>query len=97
MNYSLDKQKELQIYDLAWLDSYMYLMVQNKSLNLPDTIRKIEGIITGLESSTSKGFLTSHDLQNFPVISEILPSFLTGNNLECEDYVNGEKSMESYK
>ena len=51
-------------------------------------------MLTALESPSNKGFLSSYDLTTFPIVAEILPCFLQG--VESK-YLNGEKSMESYK
>jgi hypothetical protein len=47
-----------------------------------------------LDSSTNKGFLTSSDLSKFPIISELLSSFIIDG---CEEFIKGDCSMESYK
>jgi len=55
-------------------------------------------VLTSLESSTSSGFLPSHDLRKFPIISEFLHPFLQSvEELGVQEYVCGRKSMESYK
>ena len=58
----------------------------------------IDTVLTSLESSTSSGFLPSHDLRKFPIISEFLHPFLQSvEELGVQEYVCGRKSMESYK
>jgi hypothetical protein len=59
------------------------------------TLRGIVETLRGLESLSSKGFLNTQNLNLFPVFSEILPSFLMEKDSIV--FVNGEKSMESYK
>lgn len=51
-----------------------------------------------LESVASKGYLNCHNLINFPVVSEFLPSFFN-ESTECEKlaYLNGPRSMDCYK
>lgn len=96
MIYTIDMQREVKICKLVWLDSFSSLRITN-SLTLKNTLEGIEAIITMLESSTSKGFLSTQDLRLFPVFSEILPSFLIGDIENTTEFINGEKSMDSYK
>jgi hypothetical protein len=55
----------------------------------------IDEILTSLDSTSSKGFLTSSDLSKLPVISELLDLFITDS--DNNEYIRGGKSMESYK
>jgi hypothetical protein len=73
------------------------MKISNNSLTLKLVLRAIEEIIKSLESSTSKGFLNSQDLNLFPVLSEIIPSFVLEGEMSRKEYINGEKSMEGYK
>jgi len=90
-------QREVKICKLVWLDSFSFLKLSNKSLSLNLILRVIEEIITSLESSTSKGFLNTQDLNLFPVLSEIIPSFVLEGEMNGKEFINGEKSMECYK
>ena len=62
-------------------------------MSLKDKYIIIERVISDLESSSNKGFLTTLDLNQFPYISELLPSFI----LQGEEYIKGNKSLESFK
>ena len=55
-------------------------------------------VLLGLESTVSPGYLTTTDFtdsNSFPVVSKLLPCFI--QNAETEEFINGAKSMESYK
>lgn len=68
----------------------MYL----KQGRIESCIELIDDVLSVLTGTTSKGFLTSHDLTNYPIVSDLLPSFLS---VAGEEYVSGGKSMDSYK
>lgn len=97
MKYTIDKQRELKISPFVWLDTYSLLRISTNNLTLSQVLKGINTVILKLESSTSKGFLTSQNLKLFPVICEILPSFLNEDELQSKEYISGDKSMESYK
>lgn len=59
-----------------------------------ERLQILREMVSGMESSTNKGFLPSQDLHKFPLISEILPLFMTGNG---DDFITGVKSKETYK
>lgn len=97
--YSLDKANMLRIMSLEFQDSFSTLLLTNaKILSALDKYEQIKKLLATVDSSANKGFLISHDLQSFPIISELLPSFL-----QCETkaavvaFTAGDKSMESYK
>lgn len=77
-----------------WKDSYSSIFLSTKCLGLEECIILVDQVLTALESSSSKGFLTGYDLTTFPIVSEILPALLQG--VESKVF-NGEESMESYK
>lgn len=84
---------------LVFIDSFSSLqldLTKYDSVSVQGRIRIIESTLDSLHSSTSRGFVNKHDLANFPVVSEILPTLLIegGDGLE---YQHGLKSMESYK
>jgi hypothetical protein len=95
MTYSIDSYRELKIYSLVFHDSYSSVILANsgRKHSLDQCLELVKTILTGLESSTSAGFLPSHNLLEFPVISVLLPSFILGG----KEYVQGGKSTESYK
>jgi len=64
-------------------------------MSIEKCIKTVEITLTGLESTTTQGFLTSFDLTSFPVVSEFLAAFI--QYPEKSLYVTGDKSMESYK
>lgn len=59
-------------------------------------IKSVEVLLSSIDSVTKKGFIVTSDLTSYPVISELLPVFLSGGEGNKE-YISGEKSMESYK
>lgn len=98
--YSLDSQRLLRVMGLEFNDSFSNLQLNKekyKGCTLEERYNLIERVLSVLDSATNKGFLTTFNLSCFPLLSELLPSFL----LECsdskEEYINGSKSMESYK
>jgi hypothetical protein len=95
--YSLDDYKVLKVQQLDFKDNFYSLIltkVKYKHMSADELYTLISSTMISLDCTTSKGFLTSHDLSEFPIISELLSSFITG---DCVEYINGDKSMESYK
>ena len=96
MGYSLDVVKTVKIQKFEFFDSYELYYVKTEpwlGVRVEETIEAIQSLLTALDSSTIKGFLPHHDLSQFPVVSEVLPSFC-GMEENC---VNGDYSMECYK
>lgn len=48
-----------------------------------------------LDVTKGKGYLTYLDLTQYPIVSDLLP--LLFKDSMCEEGVNGEKSMKTYK
>jgi hypothetical protein len=97
VGYSLDYKIKLNIQDLEFKDTFSSLELNTtKYLNIPlqERIKLVEGVVESLDSSTNKGFLPSYDLSKFPIISDLLGSFIVDGN---EEYIKGIKSMETYK
>lgn len=94
--YDLDSHRELKLFNLLFHDTYSTLIVSRIKLPTVEIcLKTIEDLITALESTTSKGFLQTHDLRKFPIVSEIIHSFIL--NPANNEYLTGEKTMESYK
>jgi len=97
--YKIDSPKILRIGDLVFKDSYSSIEISKDyynclSLSSEGHFKLICQTLVTLDSSTNKGFLTGYDLTTYPIISELLTSFITEDGKE---YVNGIESMESYK
>jgi hypothetical protein len=95
--YSLDYSRVLKVQNLEFKDSFSSLkLIQEKyqTLSMEEIYLVITVTMTSLDSATNKGFLTTHDLSKFPIISDLLPSFTHG---ESEVSLTGEESKESYK
>lgn len=97
--YILDSHSEIHIEKIILHDTYASLMLSKnrKVYSVEECISMVESIKTRLESSTSKGFITSVDLTTFPIVGELLQPFLRGSEVEVKQYVSGSKSMETYK
>jgi hypothetical protein len=68
----------------------------NTYVTCQERLQKLETVLRILDQVNNKGFLASVDLSDnvqFPVVCDLLPSFILGGT----NFVNGEKSMESYK
>jgi hypothetical protein len=99
-SYSLDSKSTLKIIGLELVDTYSTLLVCKEQIHrqtIEESYHLVRKILFVLDSSSSKGFLTSTDLRYYPFLSELLPSFITGSEEEYIDYICGNKSMESYK
>lgn len=95
MGYGIDSIAKVKIQRFEFhdtFDSFVLDVTGWNEVSVSEVLTALSSIITSLESSTTKGYVSSVDLSKYPVISSILPSFTTE---EC--YVNGEDSMESYK
>ena len=101
MMYNLDSIREIRIQELILHDFYDRLVLPSElsCLSVDECTILIKQVLNTLESSTTTGFLTTLDLRNFPVISDLLYSFLQGDidDSEAKDFVYGVKAMESYK
>lgn len=99
--YSLDSNRILQVFDLEFIDSFSSLLLSKEKYNsmcVSDRYNLIKRVMSMVDSSTNKGFLPSYDLNRFPIISELLPSFLLdGSESAVSEYISGCQSMESYK
>ena len=101
MMYNIDSIREIRIQQLILHDFYdrLLLPAELSGLSIDESTSLIKQILNTLESSTTTGFLTTLDLRNFPVISDLLYSFLQGDieGTTVKDFVYGVKAMESYK
>ena len=98
--YNLDVNREIKIFNLVFHDTYSTLLLakDKKEYSPRECIEMVEKVINVLESYTSVGFLSTTDLTKFPIVSELLQPFLLSvNPIEVKEYINGNKSMESYK
>lgn len=98
--YNLDVYREIKIFNLVFHDTYSTLLLakDKKEYSPRECIEMVEKVIRVLESYTSVGFLSTTDLTKFPIVSELLQPFLLSvNPIEVKEYINGNKSMESYK
>lgn len=99
--YSLDSNSVVKILGLEFNDSFSSLLLSKekyKDLNVEERYKLIERVLSVLDSATNKGFLSTTDLSRFPLLSELLQSFiLEGCETARSEYINGSKSMESYK
>jgi hypothetical protein len=99
--YSLDKTYKVSILNLIFKDSSTLFLVDKEAfltLALSHQIEIIEEFLKTIDRLTSKGYLNSQDLRSYAILSELLPRFITSSKeSEWIEYVNGEKSMESYK
>ena len=101
-SYSLDSNIELNILGLRYLDTYNSLIFpMDQDTTIEERIKIIDNVINSLDSTARKGYLNTTDLTDFitfPIVSDLLPSFLPDvNSIETIAFVNGKKSMESYK
>lgn len=100
-SYDLDSQKVLKIMGLEFKDDFSSLRINFEkvfTVCLLERIRVVSNFLLVLDSSTNKGFLARSDLNTFPIISELLPSFLlAGSDEEKLKHISGDLSMESYK
>jgi len=61
-------------------------------------LKIVEDIVSIIEGTTSKGFLTSLKLKHYPIFSELLPLFIQAKNeSEYLHNLDAVDSMESYK
>lgn len=96
--YFLDSYKEVKIFNLVFQDSYSSILLTPTTRNLEQCLDQVDKIIESLESSTVLGFLSTVNLRNFPIISELIQPFLLSvDENEVEEYICGDKSMETYK
>lgn len=96
--YFLDSYKEVKIFNLVFQDSYSTIILTPTTRNLEQCLDQVDKIIESLESSTVLGFLSTVNLRNFPIISELIQPFLLSvDENEVEEYICGDKSMETYK
>ena len=95
--FNLDASSEVRILGLVFKDTLESFVLKKDYLSIPlvDRLKIIDVFLQELDRGTNKGYLTSCDLSLFPVISSVLPSFIQGDS--DLEYLNGEKSMESYK
>ena len=98
--YYLDSHKEIKVFNIKLNDNYSTLLLAKpvQKYTVEQCLGLVENIIAVLESSTSLGFLPTLDLRKFPIISDLLQPFLLSvKENEVEEYVCGDKSMETYK
>ena len=99
--YVLDTPVEINIKALLFKDSYSSLGISKEnfmSLSFCNRIQILDNILLVLDWTIGKGYISTTDLRSFPLVSDLLPSFIQGDNCyETLAYINGEKSMESYK
>lgn len=99
MNYFLDSHKEIKIFSLTFKDTFDSILASTpQKYSIEQCLQDVDEVLNVLESTTTKGFITSQDLTKFPIVSEILPLFiLPSDEASISEYVCGDKSMESYK
>jgi hypothetical protein len=71
-SYTLDSNYEINLFGLVFKDSISYVRMPKDFyllLTEVERIKLIDTIITTLDRAISKGYLTSHDLRVFPIIS----------------------------
>ena len=99
----LDTSVEINrnIMALLFNDSYSSLGISKEnfmSLSFYNRIQILDNILLVLDGTNGKGYISTTDLRSFPLVSDLLPSFIQGDNCyETLAYINGDKSMESYK
>ena len=99
----LDTSVEINrnIMALLFNDSYTSLGISKEnfmSLSFYNRIQILDNILLVLDGTIGKGYISTTDLRSFPLVSDLLPSFIQGDNCyETLAYINGDKSMESYK
>jgi hypothetical protein len=84
---------------LDFKDSYSSFIIDTSSflqLSLTEQIKVLIDVQDKIESIGEKGYLASLDLTTYPGVSELLPYFVNQGK-DLIEYINGEKSMESYK
>lgn len=98
LGYSLDVKNKVKVQKLEFEDTFDYLILNLEPLVQFDAKERLEimrAVLSAFESKSEKGFVTSCDLRQYPIISELIPSFF--NPVEDVEYVSGTKSKESYK
>jgi hypothetical protein len=80
--YNLDSHKVINICKLELNDTFSSLILNVNSLKLSSeqVIKIVDEILSIIELTTTKGFLTNNELHRYPIISEILPLFLQTSN-----------------
>jgi hypothetical protein len=101
ITYSLDLSHYLKIKGLVFKDTCTLLTVDQElylKLTALEQVSVLKESLTSLDSLVSKGYLNSQDLSTYPFVSEFLPSFFMKDYAsEMLQFVNGDKSMETYK
>ena len=98
--YSLGSTHVLQIMDLIYKDTLQSLFVNPEkylSKDISTQLKILEDTMQVLDSSVGKGYINSLNLAQLPLIKDLLPAFIINYQEESIEYINGEKSMESYK
>lgn len=99
--YSLDISRNLKILGLEFNDTFSTLLLKREkyvSYSVKERKDLIDRMLTVLEGPTNKGFLSSMNLSDFPILSDLLPSFLQNDTgSERKEYISGTLSGESYK
>jgi hypothetical protein len=101
VTYNLDTVHKLKIRGLFFKDTFSSILVDTQSfLDLPRErhISIIDDVLKELAWIERQGYLTTIDLTTFPIVSELLASFIKGDyGFESLKFINGDESMESYK
>lgn len=94
----MDSVFTLKLQQFTFKDTFSTFLLTSYSsselTDLSERLRAINNFLSALDSSTNKGFLHSYDLSRFPIISDLLPSFLSSDDA---GFIKGESSMETYK
>ena len=77
-------------YTLFYLDKEEF-----EKLPILERLSIISTALTALDLLRGKGYLNSLNLTTYPVIQELLVYFT--HSTECNDYLNGDRSMDVYK
>jgi len=98
----LDSKKEINLFGLIFIDTVGSVLLAKESfykLTILQRMNVIDAVVKILDRVGDKGYLNSCDLRIFPIINTFLPAFINNDVEESlrMDYINGNKSMESYK
>gem|GEM_PF-1417762 len=93
----LESTRELKINKLIFLDTFDSLLLASyDDLSTEERLTAIIEIMGILDHNTSKGYINDLDLTKYPIISEFL-SFFIADESKAEEFIRGNKAMESYK
>ena len=99
--YSIDGVKIRNIYNLEFIDTSNTFIVSSKSFNEMSLKVRLQTLIKFqqiLDVCGGKGYLATIDLSTFSLYADLLPFFITEMDpTKACLYINGDKSMESFK